>query len=59
MLRHIYAVNKAGSSARSLKFGEICVEKRGWYLKPRHFVVVEGIVLFPVFLGRKVIFKNI
>ena len=27
MLRHIYAVNKAGSSARSLKFGEICVEK--------------------------------
>ena len=28
-------------------------------LKPRHFVVVEGIFLFPVFLGKILNFENI
>ena len=41
MLHHRYAVNNAGSSARGLKFSESCVEKGGWYWKPKHFVVVD------------------
>ena len=59
MLRQIYAVNNADPSARGLKFIEICRDKRGWYLKPRHLVVVEGIFLSPVFLRRKLHFQNI
>ena len=35
-----------------LKFSE----KSGWHLKPRHFVVVEGIFLFPVFFKEKINF---
>ena len=60
MLRHRYVVNTAVSSTRGLKFNEICGgKKKGWYLKVRHSVVVEGIFLFPVFLERKLIFENI
>ena len=59
MLRQIYAVNNADPSAQGLKFIEICRDKRGWYLKPRHLVVVEGIFLSPVFLRRKLHFQNI
>ena len=43
MLCQIYAVNNADPNAQGLKFIEICRDKRGWHLKPRHFVVVEGI----------------
>ena len=56
MLRHRFAINNAGSSAQGSRFSEICGEKRGWRLKPRHFLAVEGIFLFPVFLRRKWIF---
>ena len=49
MLRHRYTVNDAGSSARGLKFSEICWEKSGCQLKLRYFVVVRGIFRFPVF----------
>ena len=38
MLRQIYALNNADPSARGLKLIKICKQdKRGWYLKPRHF----------------------
>ena len=49
----------AVSGGRGLKFNEICEEKKGWHLKVRHFLVVEGIFQFQVFLGRKLIFENI
>ena len=42
-----------------LKFSEICGEKRGSDLVPRHFVLVESIFLFPVFKMRKLIFEKI
>ena len=59
MLRQIYAVNNADPSAQGLKFIEICRDKRGWHLKPRHFVVVEGISSLQCFLRRKLHFQNI
>ena len=59
MLRQIYAVNNADPSAKGLKFIEICRDKRGWHLKPRHFVVVEGISSLQCFLRRKLHFQNI
>ena len=34
-----------GSRIRGEKFSKICGEKRGWHLKPSHFVAVEGIFL--------------
>ena len=46
MLRHSFEVNNAGSRTRGKKFSEICEEKKGLHLKPRHFVVVEGIFQF-------------
>ena len=59
MLRQIYAVNNADPSAQGLKFIEIYRDKRGWHLKPRHFVVVEGISSLQCFLRRKLHFQNI
>lgn len=54
MPRHRYAVNNAGSNARGLKFSELREKKkRGWNSKRRHFAVVEGISLFPMFLRKK------
>ena len=58
MLRQIYAVNNANPCARGQKFIEICRDKQGWHLKPRHFVVVEGIFLSSLFLRRKLNFQN-
>lgn len=54
MPRHRYAVNNAGSNARGLKFSELRKKKkRGRHSKRRHFAVVEGISLFPMFLRKK------
>lgn len=54
MPRHRYTVNNAGSNARGLKFSELREKKkRGWNSKRRHFAVVEGISLFPMFLRKK------
>ena len=57
MLHHRFVINNAGSSAQGSRFSEICGEKRGWHLKHRHFLVVEGIFLFPVFLRRNEFLK--
>lgn len=62
MPRLRYAVNNAGSNARGLKFSELREKKkRGWNSKRRHFAVVEGISLFPMFLRKKKksMFENI
>lgn len=61
MPRHRYTVNNAGSNARGLKFSELREKKkRGWNSKRRHFAVVEGILLFPMFLRKKKsMFENI
>ena len=43
MLRHGYAVNNAGSSARVKKILRNLLGKRGWHLNLKHLVVVEAI----------------
>ena len=43
MLRHGYAVNNAGSSARVKKILRNLLGKRGWHLNLKHLAVVEAI----------------
>ena len=50
MLRH-------GLKRSRLRFSEICREIKGWNLKSRHFVVVEGISCFQCF-KKKIKFWN-
>ena len=44
MLRHGYAVNNAGSSARVKKILRNLLGKRGWHLNLKHLAVVEAIL---------------
>ena len=47
MLRH-------GLKRSRLRFSEICGKIKGWNLKPRHFVVVEGISYLKFFFKKKI-----
>ena len=47
MLRH-------GLKRSRLRFSEICGKIKGWNLKPRHFVFVEGISYLKFFFKKKI-----